>query len=118
MSTKTFCYCANCKCSGYCFYSNNRKEIDYKLLDSIVIDAACHIAHCQFISDTTPAPEGWQGYEPGSRLENTCHKSLATLRLLRLLPKSLACPLSLKSFLPSICPTILLTKMIYMCKIV
>ena len=114
MSTKTFCYCANCKCSGYCFYSNNRKEIDYKLLDSIVIDTACHIAHCQFISDTTPAPEGWQGYEPGSRFEFLFRKYLPQisrdLEVAEVVAKKFGLPPVFKKFLTEYLPDYLTNK--------
>lgn len=114
MSKKTFCHCIDCKCSLYCFYSNHREEIDYTVLDSIVIDAACHIAHCQFMSDTTAAPTVWQGYEPCSRFEFLFRKYLPQLsrdlEVAEVVAKKFGLPPVFKKFLTEYLPNYLTNK--------
>lgn len=114
MSKKTFCHCIDCKCSLYCFYSNHREEIDYTVLDSIVIDAACHIAHCQFMNDTTAAPTVWQGYEPCSRFEFLFRKYLPQisrdLEVAEVVAKKFGLPSIFKEFLTEYLPNYLTNK--------
>ena len=114
MSKKTFCHCVDCKCSAYCFYSNNRKEIDYTLLDSVVIDAACRSAHCHFMSDITPAPTTWQGYEPCSRFEFLFRKYLPQisrdLEVAEVVAKKFGLPPVFKKFLTEYLPDYLTNK--------
>lgn len=114
MSKKTFCHCIDCKCSLYCFYSNHREEIDYTLLDSVVIDAACHIAHCQFMNDTTAAPTVWQGYEPCSRFEFLFRKYLPQisrdLEVAEVVAKKFGLPPIFKKFLTEYLPNYLTNK--------
>lgn len=114
MSKKTFCHCIDCKCSLYCFYSNHREEIDYTLLDSVVIDTACHIAHCQFMNDTTVAPTVWQGYEPCSRFEFLFRKYLPQisrdLEVAEVVAKKFGLPPIFKKFLTEYLPNYLTNK--------
>ena len=114
MSKKTFCHCIDCKCSLYCFYSNHREEIDYTVLDSVVIDAACHIAHCQFMNDTTAAPTVWQGYEPCSRFEFLFRKYLPQisrdLEVAEVVAKKFGLPPIFKKFLTEYLPNYLANK--------
>ena len=114
MSKKTFCHCIDCKCSLYCFYSNHREEIDYTLLDSVVIDASCHIAHCQFMNDTTAAPTVWQGYEPCSRFEFLFRKYLPQLsrdlEVAEVVAKKLGLPPVFKKFITEYLPNYLTNK--------
>lgn len=114
MSKKTFCHCVDCKCSAYCFYSNHREEIDYTVLDSVVIDAACHIAHCHFMSDITSAPTVWQGYEPCSRFEFLFRKYLPQisrdLEVAEVVAKKFGLPPIFKKFLTEYLPNYLTNK--------
>lgn len=76
MGLRNFCYCADCKCSHLCFYSNRRVKIDFTPLDFIIIDISCVIANCEYLEETMPAPVAWSHYEPTPRFEYLFSKYL------------------------------------------
>lgn len=69
MALKNICYCVDCKCNPFCFYSNRRQKIDFTPLDFIIIDISCIIANCEYLQDSMPAPTTYGGYEPTTRFE-------------------------------------------------
>lgn len=76
MALKNICYCVDCKCSSYCFYSNRRQKIDFTPFDFIIIDISCIIANCEYLQASMPPPTGYGGYVPTTRFEYLLSKHL------------------------------------------
>lgn len=76
MALKNICYCVDCKCNSFCFYSNRRQKIDFTPFDFIIIDISCIIANCEYLQDSMPAPTSYGGYVPTTRFEYLLSKHL------------------------------------------
>lgn len=76
MALKNICYCVDCKCNPFCFYSNRRQKIDFTPFDFVIIDISCIIANFEYLQDTMPAPTTYGRYEPTTRFEYLISKYL------------------------------------------